>query len=666
MTKRIIIITLLCVLLSMASTMPANGKAQTLKSPDGKTVISIDAFKYSITTDGKKILAPSAISMTLADGTVYGGKASLYNIKRRSVNRVEKASVYKKSEVSDKFNELTLVYKDFDLVFRAYNNGVAYRFISKSEKNFDVRSEQAEFAFPDNWQAYVPYCNSDALSLEEQLCCSCESYYQHIALKDWDKGRAAFMPVVVESPDGFKIAITEADLFDFPGLNLINTESSTKLEGFHARYPDVTWQGGHNLLQGIVKKRADVIARGCKPKAEFPWRLIQIARKDTELANSDLVWLLAKPAEEKKDWSWVKPGKVAWEWWNDWGIRGVDFKAGVNNDTYKYYIDFAADHGIEYVILDEGWAVNKQADMMQVVPEIYFEELCDYARQKNVGLILWGGYWAMQRDMEQVFLHYSMMGIKGFKIDFMDRDDQEMVNFYTSCAQMGAKYKMMVDFHGAYKPTGLHRTYPNVVNFEGVHGLENMKWDKSDKQIGYDVTIPFIRMLAGPMDYTPGAMRNANRDNYNAINGEPMSLGTRCRQLAEYVIFDAPLAMLCDSPSNYMEEPQCTKFIAGIPTVWDETLVLNGRIAEYITMARRIGDDWYIGSMTGYDAMDMELELSFLPKGEYSVTIFKDGINSDRAARDFAVQNLTVTAGDKIKLHMAPGGGWAARLTKKF
>ena len=318
------------------------------------------------------------------------------------------------------------------------------------------------------------------------------------------------------------------------------------------------------------------------------------------------------------------------------------------------------------MILDEGWAVNKQADLMQVVPEIDLEELCAYAKEKGVGLILWAGYWAVNRDMETVFLHFSRMGVKGFKIDFMDRDDQQMVNFYTACAEMGAKYKMMIDFHGAYKPTGLHRTYPNVINFEGVHGLEQMKWGQDGKsQVIYDVTIPFIRMVAGPFDYTQGAMRNATLNNYRPVNSEPMSPGTRCRQLAEYVIFDAPLTMLCDSPSNYLQEPECTQFIAEIPTVWDETLALGGKIGEFVTMARRSGDNWYIGSMTDWTPRDITIELGFLPAGRYRIEIFRDGKNADRAARDFAKEERTVVPGDKIKVHLAPGGGWAAKLVRQ-
>ncbi len=663
MKKHLLLTLLLC--LCTISAFAAKAKPQTLKSPDGRIAVTIDNFKYSVSADGVQMLAPSAISMTLTDGTVYGGNAQLVKAIRKSYDKTFDTPIYKKASVRDRYNELTLRYKAFDLIFRAYNEGVAYRFVSRSDKRVNVQDEQAEFTFPGNWDAVVPYCRESDRTIEKQIECSFENIYYNIKLQEWDKTRAAFLPLVVCAPNGYRVAITEADLFNFPGLNVRNLNGSKTIEGFHARVPKLVKQGGHNMLQGVILSSEDYIAKDCVPGCAFPWRVLQIAREDKELACSDMVYKLAT-APEAKDWSWVKPGKVAWDWWNDWNVYGVDFQSGINNDTYKYYIDFASEKGIEYVILDEGWAVNKQADLMQIIPEIDLEELCAYAKEKNVGLILWAGYWAVNRDMESVFLHYSRMGVKGFKIDFMDRDDQDMVNFYTACAKMGAKYKMMVDFHGAYKPTGLHRTYPNVINFEGVHGLEQMKWLKDGApQVVYDVTIPFIRMLAGPMDYTQGAMRNATRNNYRPVNSEPMSLGTRCRQLAEYVIFDAPFTMLCDSPSNYLQEPECTEYIAEIPTVWDETLVLNGKIGEFVTMARRKGDTWYVGSMTDWTPRDMTVELGFLPAGRYSVEIFKDGANAHRAARDYAKEEQTVVPGDKLKLHMAPGGGWVAKIVKQ-
>ena len=368
-----------------------------------------------------------------------------------------------------------------------------------------------------------------------------------------------------------------------------------------------------------------------------------------------MVWQLATPAADM-DWSWVKPGKVAWDWWNDWNIKGVDFKAGINDATYKYYIDFASRNGIEYVILDEGWAVNKKTDLYLVVPEIHLEELVAYAKERNVGLILWAGYKAMDKDIDGICKHFSEMGIKGFKVDFMDRDDQVAVEFYERMASTAAKYHMLVDFHGAYKPTGLHRTYPNIVNYEGVHGLEQMKWSGREvDQVTYDVTIPFTRLVAGPADYTQGAMRNATRSNYYPSNSEPMSQGTRCHQLAEYIVFDAPLTMLCDSPSNYRKEEECTRFIASVPTVWDETIALEGKIAEYVVIARRSGNKWYVGALGNWEERDLVIDLSRLGIGAKQGEEFVDGVNADRKAQDY--RHAQVSVGGIWKVHLAPGGG---------
>lgn len=343
----------------------------------------------------------------------------------------------------------------------------------------------------------------------------------------------------------------------------------------------------------------------------------------------------------------------------------MDFVTGVNNETYKYYIDFASQYGIEYVILDEGWSVNLAADLYQVVPEIDLQELVAYGKERNVGLILWAGYYALEKDIEGICKHYSEMGIKGFKVDFMDRDDQPMVKFHTDVAEIAACYKLLLDYHGSYKPTGLHHTYPNVINFEAVHGLEQMKWaSPHTDQVIYDVTMPFIRQLAGPVDYTQGAMRNATRGNFRAVDSEAMSQGTRCRQLAQYVIFESPLNMLCDNPSNYMREEECTRFIAEVPTVWDETKVLNGEVGKHITIARKKGSDWYIGSMTDWNERTLELDLSFLGDGNYKAEVFRDGVNASRVARDYKREIITVPSDRRLTVKMASGGGCAIRIKK--
>ena len=635
----------------------AQAKEYVVKSPDGKIVVTVydgNHVSYSVDRDGLKLLAPSQISMMLSSGYMFGGKDS-FKVARKSVNQTIPARNFKRAQVRDHYNEMTLSTGNYDIVFRAYNDGIAYRFIARGkEGEFAVAYEQAEFAFPYDYQAYIPYVARDFSTQESQFFNSFENTYAHHALSKWEKGRLAFLPLTVEAVNGIKLCITESDLRDYPGMYLTNQDGGRSLRGVFANTPSQEVQGGHNMLQGLVRARHNYLVRTTSPHV-FPWRVIAIAEEDRQLAESDLTWRLATPASGS-DWSWVKPGKVAWDWWNDWNLVGVDFKTGVNNDTYKYYIDFASEHGIEYVILDEGWAVNKEADLMQVVPEIDLPMLCAYAKEKNVGLILWAGYWAFKRDMEGVCKHYSNMGIKGWKIDFMDRDDQEMVNFYEKAASVAAKYHMVVDFHGAFKPAGLQRTWPNVLNFEGIHGLEQMKWSLPDvDQVTYDVTVPFTRLVAGPADYTQGAMRNATKANYYPSNSEPMSQGTRCHQLAEYVVFDAPLTMLCDSPTNYRREEECTSFIASIPTVWDETIALDGKIGQYVVIARRSGSKWYVGALGNWDDRDLVINLSRLGIGAKQGEAFVDGINADRAASDYRREKVSING--IWKVHLAPGGG---------
>lgn len=643
-------------------------QTQTLKSPDGKLQVNVeisDKVSFSVNHEQTEVVAPSPVSMTLTNGTVWGVNPKLKSKKSQSINQKISTPIYKKSEIQDVCNELILNFKgNYSLIFRAYDQGVAYRFAATLKDEIQVKNEEVNLNFSQDNLTIVPYVNKKTPSgFDEQFFNSFENTYTHSKISALDKSRLMFLPVVVELNDGKKLCFTEADLESYPGLYL-NKGENNSLKGVFAPYPKQIKQGGHNMLQGLVTEREDYIAK-VQGTRSFPWRVFAVSASDKELLNNDLVYQLAAPSRFE-DVSWIKPGKVAWDWWNDWNIYGVDFRAGINNETYKYYIDFAASQGIEYVILDEGWAVNKQADLMQIIPEIDIQELVDYGKTKNVGIILWAGYWAVDRDMENVCKTYSEMGVKGFKVDFMDRDDQAMVDFYYRCAETAAKYKLMVDYHGAYKPTGLHRTYPNVINFEGVHGLEQLKWSPpSVDMVTYDVTMPYIRMLAGPMDYTQGAMRNATRENYRPINTEPMSQGTRCRQLAEYVVFDSPFNMLCDNPSNYLNELECTKFIAEIPTTWDQTLSLDGRIGEYIVLARQKAGVWYVGGMTNWDQRDVTVDLSFLGEGNFEADIFKDGVNADRAARDYKHETVAIPSNKQLKLTMMPGGGFAVKISKK-
>nr|WP_165043316.1 glycoside hydrolase family 97 protein [Dysgonomonas sp. ZJ709] len=641
-------------------------KNVSLSSPDGKLKTNIevgDAIKYSITHNGDKIIEPSAISMTLVGGKSFGIKSKLSKVNNNSNKGVIPSPLYKKSQVTDNYNEVTLVFKDnFKLIFRAYNEGVAYRFIATEKAPFVVEKEDANFNFADDKMAYIPYVR-DRGTIEQQFFNSFENIYAVKKLSQWEPDRLAFLPILIDAPNGKKVCITEADLMSYPGMYLIKDNASNGLNGVFAPYPKNIEQGGHNMLQGLVKLSEPYIAK-CDANTSFPWRVITVSEKDSDLLNNDMVYRLATPSQVA-DISWIKPGKVAWDWWNDWNLFDVDFKAGINNETYKYYIDFASKYNIEYVILDEGWAVNLEADLFKVIPEIDLKELVAYADLRNVKLILWAGYLAFDKDIEGICKHYSEMGIKGFKVDFMDRDDQPMVDFHRKSAEIAAKYHIMLDFHGTYKPTGLHRTYPNVINYEGVNGLEQLKWasDTLD-QVTYDVTMPFIRMLAGPIDYTQGAMRNASRGNFRPVNSEAMSQGTRCHQLAEYIIFESPLNMLCDNPSNYMREKECTEFIAAVPTVWDNTVALDSEIGKYVSIARQKGDVWYIGVLNNWDDRTLTLDLSFLDGSGYKAEIFKDGVNANRAARDYKHEVIDLPANKKLDVKLASGGGYVVKISK--
>ena len=654
-TFKILLLCILCTFSAQAQ------KQYALVSPNGELKTNITAGKqltYDITFQGQQVLATSPLSMTLDNGEVWGENDKPSKATRKSVSGKVASPFYRADELIEQYNELTLQFKGFQVIFRAYNDGIAYRFVNKTKKPFNVVDELVDYQFPTDATASVPYVKPR--KGVNKYANSFENYYANVPLSKVDQEKLVFLPVVVSLDNHVKVCITEVDLENYPGLYLTG-QGNTQLLGDFAPYPKKQEQGGHNMLQMNVLEVENYIAKVDQPR-NFPWRVAIVTNEDKELASSNLSYLLAEPSR-LEDISWIKPGKIAWDWWNAWNLDGVNFETGVNNDTYKAYIDFASKNGIEYVILDEGWAVNLKADLMQVVPEINLEELIAYATQKNVGLVLWAGYHAFNRDMENVCRHYAEMGIKGFKVDFMDRDDQEMTDFNYRAAQMTAKYKLLLDLHGMYKPAGLNRTYPNAINFEGVNGLEQMKWEKnSTAQVEYDVMIPFIRQVAGPMDYTQGAMRNAAKGNYYPCYTEPMSQGTRCRQLALYVILESPFNMLCDTPSNYEREQECTDFISAIPTVWNETIVLDGKMGEYIITARRNGDTWYIGGLTNWDARDVEIDLSFLSDKAYSGKLFKDGVNAHRIGRDYKAEAIQVKKGDKVKVHLAPGGGFALTL----
>lgn len=633
-------------------------------SPDATLKISFsigETISYSVYKNGQQLIKPSGISMQIEDAKAYGVNSRLASVMKESHQGKIKALFYKKDVVDDNYNAMTLKFKEnFNLEVRAYDEGVAYRFVSTAKRDFKVLDEQTDFVFAKDWKIWAAYANNSG-DFESQYWNSFENVNTYVKLSELDSKKLAFLPVLVDADNGMKISVTEADNENYPGMYLYNADGQTSLKANFAPYPKEEKNGGHNNLEEIVLSREKYIAPS-KAGAKFPWRIISVSTADKQLLNNDMVYRLASP-NCIGDTEWIVPGKVAWDWWNNWGIYGVPFKTGVNTETYKAYIDFAGKKGIEYVILDEGWAVNKQADLFQIVPEIDLPEIIRYAATKNVGIILWAGCYAFDRDMEHVCKHYSEMGVKGFKVDFMNRDDAKMVEFHRRAAELGAKYHLLMDFHGTYKPTGLNRTYPNVLNFEGVKGQEQNKWSSMESydQTQYDTEVPFLRMLAGQMDYTQGAMLNGTRKSYRPNNAEPMSQGTRCHQLGEYIVFFSPLNMLCDSPTHYEKEAECTDFIASVPVVWDETVGMDSKVGEYVVVARRKGATWYVGGVTNWTERDLVLDLSFIGKSDAKAEAFVDGPNAAKFAQDYARKELKIENG-KLKVHLAPGGGFALKI----
>lgn len=647
-------------------------KKYDIVSPDGKLKVNVtidEVVCYTVVHETDTMLYSSAISME-TDTYMYGRASRVKKAVRRSVNQTIASPFYKKETVKDHYNELQILFKEnFSLTFRVYDEGMAYRFASTGAKSFIVKSEEADFNLGKNRSIYIPYVRKTG-SFEEQYFNTFENTYEYKPVNDWKSGQLAFLPILIEADKGKKICITEADLESYPGMYLFNTGKNSVLKSTFAPYPKRTAQGSHDKTvtvgghNKVVLEREPFIAK-CKGGQAFPWRVVIVSKEDKELLDNDMVYKLAEPSR-LDDISWIEPGQVAWEWWNDWNISGVNFKSGVNNETYKYYIDFASKNGIKYVILDDGWYDKMKGSVFAVVPSINLEELIDYASQRKVGLMLWMGYFVFDKDLEKAIKHYAEMGIKGFKLDAVGRDDQLTNEFYYKSARLAAEYKLIIDFHGGAKPAGINRTYPNVLNFEGVHGLEQLKNKNYDcDMVTYDVTFPFIRMVAGAVDYTQGAMKNGTKADYRSVWSEPMSQGTRCRQLAEYVVFESPLNMLCDSPTNYMKESECTSFITSIPTVWDDTEVMNGEIGKYLTLARKNGDSWYVGSLTDWAARSLELDFSFLGEGSFKAEVFRDGINADRMATDYVKEVIDIPSDRKLKINMAPGGGYVMRITKK-
>jgi alpha-glucosidase len=636
-------------LLFIAFALSAFSKDYKIASPNGQIAVTISVdtqIKWSAAFGNQAIFTNNTISLDLGT-TVLGANPKVSSAKTTSVNETVQTVVAVKSKtIQNNYNQLSLVFKpNYAVNFRVFDNGLAYRFETKMKEEITVKNEEVNLNFAGDYGVLFPE--------EETLYSHYERLYLDTKISALAAGKFSSLPTLVKADNNIKIGITEADLFDYPCLFMEATGNAS----FKSKFPHVILKSdpkGDREIQNI--QEADYIAKTSGTR-NFPWRVFMISTEDARLVENQMVFLLSRECKLTET-SWIKPGLVAWDWWNENNIYGVDFKAGLDTKTYKYYIDFASKNKIPYIILDEGWT-KSTTNIKEANPTLDLKELIAYGKTKNVDVILWCLWNPLDADMDAILDIYAKIGAKGIKVDFMARSEQYMVNFYERAAKACADRKLLIDFHGAFKPSGMARAYPNIINHEGVKGMENAKWSK-DITPEHDVTLCFTRMLAGPMDFTPGAMTNKNQKDYSISFSHPMSLGTRCHQIAMYVCYDAPLQMLSDSPSNYYKETESTSFISKMPTVWDETKVLDAKVGDYILMARQKDNNWYLGAMTDWTGRSLNVDLSFLGEGTYEIEIMQDGLNAEISCNDYQRIVKQVTKADKLKIDLAKGGGWAA------
>lgn len=639
--------------------LAAKEKKYVLSSPDGTLKVEISTgneLAYQVMHGNDTILSHSNIALVLEDGTIVGKTPRITGERRKKIKDNIESPFYRFKEFVATGNELDLKLKGgFGIIFRAYNEGVAYRFYTTQSSDIIIKDEQAEFNFNKDYMAYLPYTTND----KKPMAMAFQNVYDITPLSK-AQPKLAFLPVTVDC-GSVKLTLLESDLEAYPGMFVQSQQGKYGLKGVFAPYPAKTdfypWR-----KQEYVTETTDFISRSCGSRS-YPWRVLAITEKDTDMPVNNLVYALASP-NRIGDTSWIKTGKVAWDWWNDWNLKGVPFKAGINMDTYKYYIDFASRNGLEFIVLDEGWYAPKSGDMLTVIPELDLPELIAYGKSKGVEIVLWTVFNVLDSQLEAACKKYADMGIKGFKVDFLDRDDQTAVEMVYRIAEMTARYKLTLDLHGIYKPTGINRTYPHIINFESVFGMEEVKWtDIKNNMPLYDVTFPYIRMMAGPVDYTPGAMRNATKADWRAMYYTPASMGTRCHQLAAYIVHDSPFTMLCDAPTNYLNEQECVDFMASLPVEVDSTFIASGELGKYIVTVRKKDVNWYIGGMTNWDERDVQLDFSFLPEGmSYTAVLFKDGVNANKQAEDYRKETIRINKDSRLTLHLASGGGFAMKL----
>ena len=657
--KKLCLAILSLLLLSGNASFAAKEKKYVLSSPDGTLKVEISAgneLAYQVMHGNDTILSHSNIGLVLENGTIVGKTPRITGERRRKIKDNIESPFYRFKEFVATGNELDLKLKGgFGIIFRAYNEGVAYRFYTTQSSDIIIKEEQAEFNFKEDYTAYLPYTTND----KQPMAMAFQNVYDITPLSK-AQPKLAFLPVTVDC-GSVKLTLLESDLEAYPGMFVQSQQGKYGLKGVFAPYPAKTdfypWR-----KQEYVTETTDFISRS-RGSRSYPWRVLAITEKDTDMPVNNLVYALASP-NRIGDTSWIKTGKVAWDWWNDWNLKGVPFKAGINMDTYKYYIDFASRNGLEFIVLDEGWYDPKSGDMLTVIPELDLPELIAYGKSKGVEIVLWTVFNVLDSQLEAACKKYADMGIKGFKVDFLDRDDQTAVEMVYRIAEMTARYKLTLDLHGIYKPTGINRTYPHIINFESVFGMEEVKWtDIKNNMPLYDVTFPYIRMMAGPVDYTPGAMRNATKADWRAMYYTPASMGTRCHQLAAYIVHDSPFTMLCDAPTNYLNEQECVDFIASLPVEVDSTFIASGELGKYIVTVRKKDVNWYIGGMTNWDERDVQLDFSFLPEGmSYTAVLFKDGVNANKQAEDYRKETIRINKDSRLTLHLASGGGFAMKL----
>ena len=643
------------ILLTNAQSLLA--KTYDVNSPNGKLTARIaieEQCQLSILLDNEELMAPSTIDLTLKDGKQAYSQAKVARSKRSSINETIEAPMYRQASFTFKANQLDLKLKGgFGLIVLATDEGVAYRFYQTNKGTTTIYDEVADYQFGADRTAWLAYSTNK----EKPYAMAFQNIYHETAITK-AKDQAAFLPVTIDC-DKAKVTLLESDVVSYPGMFIRANDGSLKAE--FAPYPKAMdyyrWRG-----MSYVKETEDYIARH-EGAHSYPWRILAVTEDDTQMPLNNMVYALARENKIGPT-DWIKPGKVAWDWWNDWNLRGVDFVAGINYDTYKYYIDFAAAHGLEYIVLDEGWYDSNKANIMQPIEEVRLPELIAYAKSKGVDIVLWTVFNVIDEKLEEACKHYADMGIKGFKVDFLDRNDQTAFEMVERLAECAARHHLMLDLHGIYAPVGLNRTYPNIVNYEGVFGMEEVRWTelKNDMPL-YDVTFPYIRMMAGAVDFTPGAMRNGTKEDWAAIYNKPISMGTRCHQAACYIVHDSPFTMLADSPTNYEDDEPYTQYIASLPTVFDETRILQGKMGEYIVTARRLGDTWYIAGQTNWDARDLTIDFSFLTEGKkYKAHLLTDGINAHHDAEDYRLSTMNCSSTTQQAIHLAPGGGFVIKL----